>query len=474
MSPRLFKVVQGCPILTRREIAALALAFVVTLPAVTTRLYASDEVQYFAWLRSLAFDRDADFENEYQHFYDTGIARSSLFHETFLERTNPAGRRMNFTTLGSALLWSPFYAVGHVAALITGAAADGFSRPYIAAVAYGSAVYAFLAVLLSAAIARRVVGNGIAASVIVAIGSPLLFYAYVAPGFGHATSAFAVSLLVWTWLRVRATWSEWGAFLLGLCGGLVAIVREQDGLLLLGPAVDFLLSIRDRRQGPAGLGNVRDIVMSAICGLSGFAIAIAPQAAAYVALNGRLGPDASVNNKLTWYAPHALGVLFSPKHGLLAWTPLVALSLLGLALLAFRRPAQAVSATRDASRLGALALLMFAAQVYTSGSVESWTVAGSFGQRRFLAVTPLLVLGLAALFQAARTTLVKRVLVTAALICIWWNLGLMLQFGSHRMDRQRLTLAENARVTFVELPFQAPALVWRYFTNRSSFFEPRQ
>ena len=45
-------------------------------------------------------------------------------------------------------------------------------------------------------------------------------------------------------------------------------------------------------------------------------------------------------------------------------------------------------------------LLMVAAQVYVSGAVESWTVAGAFGQRRFVAVTILLVIGLAALARS--------------------------------------------------------------------------
>jgi hypothetical protein len=31
----------------------LALVFLVSLPAVTTRLYASDEIEYFAYLRAL-------------------------------------------------------------------------------------------------------------------------------------------------------------------------------------------------------------------------------------------------------------------------------------------------------------------------------------------------------------------------------------------------------------------------------------
>jgi hypothetical protein len=49
---------------SRRGVLWLVLAFVLSLPAVTPRIYASDEVQYFAYLRSLWFDGDGSFENE--------------------------------------------------------------------------------------------------------------------------------------------------------------------------------------------------------------------------------------------------------------------------------------------------------------------------------------------------------------------------------------------------------------------------
>ena len=39
------------------------------------------------------------------------------------------------------------------------------------------------------------------------LGTPLLFYMYVAPPFSHACSAFTVALFTYTWLRVRETWS---------------------------------------------------------------------------------------------------------------------------------------------------------------------------------------------------------------------------------------------------------------------------
>ena len=156
----------------------------------------------------VVFDRDVNFENEYQHFYDSGQVQTASFHETFLERENEAGRRLNFTPIGTAILWAPFYGAGHLAAIATGAPADGFSAPYVAAVAYGSAVYGFLAV---AALARRSRGGSSAtawrASLAIWIGTPLLFYMYVAPPIRHACSAFAVSLFLWTWLHVRERWT---------------------------------------------------------------------------------------------------------------------------------------------------------------------------------------------------------------------------------------------------------------------------
>jgi len=101
-------------------------------------------------------------------------------------------------------------------------------------------------------------------------------------------------------------------------------------------------------------------------------------------------------------------------------------------------------------------------------------VAGSFGQRRFVAITPLLVAGLASLAVAWSRLVRQRWLHAVAVLVvaagIWWNVGLMIQFGLNRMDRQRLTLRDNMWTTFVVLPADAPGIVWRYLTNRESFY----
>lgn len=462
--------------LERRGWLVLIALFLVSLPAITSRIYASDEIEYFAYLRSVTFDGDLSFENEYRFFYDHGIARSAGFHETFLERTTATGLRINFAPIGCAILWAPFYAVADgVVRLMrmagAGTAADGFSPLYVAAVSYGSAFYGFGAVVFSVLVARLVVGRGTRAALIVWLATPLLFYMYIAPPMSHAPSAFTVAAFIFAWLVVRDRWSTGGLVGLGALAGIMAMVREQDLFFVVGPALDFGRTVvRDlRAPGAAARARAWPRLAGAALGSVAFGVAVLPQIVTYLVLNGRLGPSDLVARKMTWSSPHAVEVLLSPDHGFLIWTPLAILSVVGLLLLAARRVPTARSG--DAAWLAICALAMVALQVYVAGSVESWTVAGAFGQRRFVALTVLLTLGLAALWAALpRAGWQRRALVSAVVLCTWWNLGLMAQFGTGLMDRQRLEPARNAYTSFVVLPRRLPRLIARYLFDRGSFY----
>lgn len=463
--------------LSVRELTLLLVLFAVSLPAVSLRLYASDEVQYYAYLRSLWFDRDVSFDNEYRYFYEAGVARTEGFRETFLEPTTSTGLRRTFATMGSAILWAPFYAVADAGVTVARAfggdvAADGFSRPYIAAVCLGSAVCGFLAILLSIRIARDLTGSGLRAGVAVWLGTPLLFYMYVAPGFAHATSAFAVALFIATWLHVRTAWAPRGVALLAAAGALMTMVREQDAFLVAGPVVDYAGAVassmarspetRERRRMAIGT-----VVFGAIALVTYLAV-WSPQLAAYQALDNRFGPSPLVSRKMIWWSPHALEVLFSPEHGFVFWTPLAVLALAGLVWLAVR-PATDAGSER---RIALACLAMIAATIYVSGSVDSWSAAGAFGQRRFVNMTPLLVAGVAVLFARLQAAWPRRALVAAVALCVWWNLALIAQFGANLMDRQRLELGRNAYTAFVTLPGTLPQLAYRYIFDRASFYRP--
>ncbi len=90
-----------------------------------------------------------------------------------------------------------------------------------------------------------------------------------------------------------------------------------------------------------------------------------------------------------------------------------------------------------------------------------------------MGLTVLLVLGMAQIMATARTRTPRVLAALLAGLCLWWNLGLMAQFGAGMMDRQRLQLHRNTYNTFVAVPARLPELAYRYVFDRSSFYTPQ-
>src|SRR5207244_529697 len=112
--------------------------------------FGADSPSYFVYLRSAAFDHDLDFANEWAQW---GYEPQPL---------TATGHRRNVHAIGSAMIWSPFYAAAHayvVATRLLGSrayAADGYAIPYVRATALGTATVAVLgAFLLGRALVPR-------------------------------------------------------------------------------------------------------------------------------------------------------------------------------------------------------------------------------------------------------------------------------------------------------------------------------
>jgi hypothetical protein len=439
----------------------LVFLFVLTLPLVTPKIRASDEIEYFAYLPSLTFDHDLEFGNEYQHFYDRSPKTLELFRGTFLEKREPeTGRHINFGPIGSAVLWSPFYLLAHVGLLVLRAfgastPADGLSAPYVAAVCYASALYGFLGLLLIHDGLRRFgrFGEPAAswATATLWLGTPVLYYMTVAPGFSHAPSLFAVSLLLWLWLRARkagggslATWAAIGA-----AGGLAGLVREQDALFLVAPAVWVVSESLGRREWRQGATRLVAVGCGAVT-------VFLPQLFVYRTLTGGFHPSRMVSGKLDYTSPHFLGVLFDPGHGLFAWSPLLLVAIAGLVWAVGRR--------RDA--IAALLGLAFVLQVWINGALYTWTQGGAFGSRRFVAATAVFAWGLAWAVSGSVAALGRRSSAVLLSIFVWWNVSLIVQFGLKLMDRQELEWPKVAINQFVEVPQRLGRVAWLLATDR--------
>ncbi|MCC6630205.1 MAG: hypothetical protein IT340_22725 [Chloroflexi bacterium] len=462
------------------RLALLAL-LALSLPLVTHRVYASDEVQYFSYLRSVWFDRDLDFTNEYTHFIDRYPAALAGFKQTNLDRlsdrgtpTGPStGLPQNFGPIGSALLWTPFFAAGHLAALGLRAlglpvAVDGYSPPYIWAITTGSAILTAIALLLLYRLATGFVSRAAAfwATLAIWLGTPVIFYSHGAPAYSHAASLFAITVFLVAWHGSRPLTSRraWQWALLGALAALVTMVREQDGVLPLAiVGAEGLLALpalwrdaRDRAWAP-----LARLVGGGALMLATWLIAFTPQLATYWVLNGAFRPNQNVTDKmLSWVPRHALTVVLSPEYGLIFWTPLVALALPGLLWL-WRR---------DRTLTLALALC-FAATWYITAVYNTGPSRGSFGARRFLNCTPVFLLGLAAAFQALRERRLAPLVPVLSLLGIWWNLGLVIQFALQLMDRQRLELGVILYNQVVAVPARLLEIARTLLLDRDRLFK---
>jgi hypothetical protein len=312
-----------------------------------------------------------------------------------------------------------------------------------------------------------------AALAAVCFGTPLVFYMYVAPGFSHANSAFAVAAFVLVWLHVRRSWSTGGVAALGALAALMGMVREQDLFIAIGPALDF--AVQMMRGIRIGERSLREAVGKAAVGVAAVAIVFVPQAIAYLTIYGHLGPSPDVQQKMTWTAPNAWRVLVSPDNGWFFWTPVALPALIGLVGLAcgFGSPITPSVPDNERRWIAGICLLMVASQIYVSGSLNTWAGAGSFGQRRLVGLTVFLVIGLAALFQMMRAGRGRIAVNAVVVVAVWWNLGLIAQFATGLMNRSRVEPARNAYNNFVTIPLEFPTLAYRYVFDRQSFYQSR-
>lgn len=374
-----------------------------------------DGARLYAWLRSAWFDGDLDTANELAHYFNYPGSRESVE----IRRT-PTGCAWNHTPVGCAVLWAPFFAIGHATAVwmqaaVPGIAANGYSLPYALAVALGTHVYCFLGVLLLFSICTRFYPPfpSVCAVLTVWLGSFLPAYLFLYPSMSHALSFFSVCLFLrlWLWTRERGGALRW--CLLGLAGGLMGLVRTQNLLFLLVPLAGCPVSSMVPSRECNG------IVYMLACA----ALAFLPQAYAWRISCGAWLTVPQGEGFLHWGRPAVARVLFSPRHGLFSWTPALALGALGVPLFARRE-----------RLLGWSLAAVFLLQLYLNSVVDDWWAGTGFGARRFDNCLPLFGLGLAALFERLRGWRAGWLAAALAAVSILWNGLFLCQYASNRVS----------------------------------------
>ncbi len=384
----------------------------VPLPRVDGQLVGSDGTYYYAYLPSLLIDHDLDFSNQYRRLMPQLSANSSP--------PLPDGTTNKFA-VGAALLWFPFFLLGHGIALILNASGfstvpDGMGFAYQIPTLLGSITYGFVGVVLVYRICHRFFSplSSALAAILIWLATSLIYYMTAEPSMSHACSFFAVALFLELWLRFRPLPDLRQWVLLGITAGIVALVRLQDATWLVLPCMDSLLALRKSRN----VGWRRQL--GGICCFGAAAwVTFLPQMVIWQILNGSIVRPGYVHahEGFFWLAPKTLKVLFSLCHGLYSWHPILLFATAGLVLL-----------YRKNRLLPALLGLMFAVQIYVIGSWHAWSGGDAFGGRMLISSLPALALGLAALVDWAAERRAMPIVVSLSLILVVWNALLLAQY----------------------------------------------
>jgi hypothetical protein len=443
----------------------LILFFVLTLPLINPWVR-GDGVGYYAFARSLLIKHDLNFEKDWQ------AANTSFRMSKTDEAGNIApgqytstGHLNNHFTIGPAILWSPFLIAAHLGVLTYDGlgghiAADGYSRPYIVMMALGTAIYGFLALWISFRLARKHIPERWAflATLGIWFASSLPVYMYFNPSWSHAHSAFTVALFVWYWQRTRGlrTWTQW--MILGTIAGLMMNVYYPNAILLLLPLLESLALYR-KSFGAAAIEPVSRLFIKKLLFTAVILVAFLP-----TLVTKRIIYGSYLNFGYTehwfWTSPALLKVCFSSEHGLFTWTPILILAVTGLFFL-----------RKFDRQLGLYSIVVFAVYLYAIGCYEDWHGIASFGNRFFISLTVLFILGLAAFFdrllhawQETRATVFASA--TTAILIVW-NLGLIFQWGMHLLPpRGPISWRDAAYNQFAVVPLQATRTIENYLMRR--------
>jgi hypothetical protein len=452
----------------RSHILILAVAFVLTLPLVNPLVH-GDGVGYYAYLRAPLIQHNFDFEEDWRHanlgFLESRLLPDNQFRADLYTSTGHLG---NLFTIGPAILWAPFFLLAHVTVLAADSLgahipADGFSFPYRVLVAFGTAFYGFCGLLFSYLLAQKYLSSSSALLATLGIwaGSSLPVYMYFNPFWSHAHSAFVVALFVWYWDHTRdiRTLRQW--LILGLISGLLVDVYFVNGVFLLIPFVEAILDYVREIQ----FRDVRAIAKrfgAHLAYLACIGIMLVPTLVTRkIIFGGMLRFGAYTLLPWNWHAPFWRSVLFSSDHGMLSWTPLLALALLGLF----------IPYAKSNSIQGYLALSAVTFY-YVISSYPYWDGLSSFGNRFFISLTPIFVFGLAilldrsvALLRSFRPAYAAQAVVIGLFAA--WNLAFIFQWGTHMVPaRGEISWGAMVRDQFAEVPQRITQSLESYFLRR--------
>ncbi|MFU8843032.1 MAG: hypothetical protein ACNA7V_04410 [Bacteroidales bacterium] len=379
------------------------------------RVIVNDVISYYSYLPAVFIHHDLLF-NFIDHDFDFYIHKYRL-------NQFQRGARVIQTSMGLALLYSPFFLAAHFSAPLLGYGQDGFTEPYRFALIFSSMIYLLIGLVFLKKVLIRYFNPVVTAITILAVvmGTNLLHYSTYEGPMSHTYNFSLIAIFLYLIIR----WFENPTIKLtvftGFIAGLITLIRPTNILVLV---IFVLWDVKSRTEFKERilyfLKQYRLILI-----IAGFFILVwLPQFLYWKYTTGSFlyYSYGTFGERFFFNSPKVIDQLFSYRKGWFLYTPVMFFGFIGIAFL-YRKQYRSFFVPV----LGFMLLM-----IYVLSSWWSWWFGGSFGLRSYIDTYAVMAIPIAVMIDAGFRYRRWTMTITSVLILLLVSLNLFQTWQYHK------------------------------------------
>ena len=329
-------------------------------------VYGSDVNQYYSYLPATFIEKDLSF--------------SFPNNRSYWLIPNESGKALPKMTSGMAILYSPFFLVGHLIASNTGYIADGYSLPYSVSIRIGTYLYISLGLYILYLALLYFFKPWISSLtvVLIFISTNLFYYSLSEAEMSHSYLFWLFAVVILNTIKWFRTYKAKNLLFLSLALGMCILIRPTSIVILIIPL--FYLIAQENTIELIGKHRKQFIIAVAL-----FVLPIFIQMLYWKVYGGTWVRWSYGDEQFYFTNPHIMEFLISYRKGWLLYTPIMIFAIIGFIFL----PKYAIKFKWSFPLIIVLAIFILS-------SWWSWWFGGSYGSRVMVEFYTLLAFPLAA------------------------------------------------------------------------------
>lgn len=320
------------------------------------------------------------------------------------------GTKMARPTYGMALMYSPFFFIGHSIAKANNYKTDGYSLPYKWSIHFGTILYSLFGLWFCRKNLLRFFNEIITLITLICVflGTNLFYYTYGWGEMSHAYLFFIFSVFIYFTIKWYDTKKTKYIFLFSFFAGFATLIRPTDCVILLFPLLLGATNLNELRERITSFIQLKNKLVIAVL-LFLFPIFI--QMIYWKVYSGSwITYTYGQKERFFFSDPQIFNFLFSFRKGWFIYTPVMFFILIGIPFL-----------RKTSEELFYFLILFFLINVYVLSSWWDWAFGGSFGCRAIIQHYAFFAFGLASFISIVFNLLKEKIIVNYTLrtcLCI--------------------------------------------------------